>query len=189
MHIESIKYVKQTPEIYKYIYDFARNPKGILTLSGKPGIGKTYAAKAIYNSNTTYRLPSYDHEEGIFVTERDLADEWLESFNNQMINMKKYKMTKLLVIDDFGSKEPTPAFKDFLFSLIDYRCTNMHSLGTVLTTNLNSMQIEDVFGLKVLSRLYSGDIVLFQGKDRRKMIKDFSKSKGSAVMEFAELPF
>ncbi len=181
MQVELIKNIKQKEDILKYIVNFARNPKGILTFSGNPGTGKTYASKAIYNANTTYRLPSYDHEEGIFITERDLADEWLSSFSNQLVNMKKYRTTKLLVIDDFGSKNPTEPFRDFLFSLIDYRCANMDSLGTVLTTNLNSVQVENAFGLKVLSRLSSGEFLSFEGKDRRIAIKNALKAQGGFI--------
>src|SRR5580700_10512650 len=91
----------QPEEDKKDLFAYAKNPKGFLLLAGKNGIGKSYAAEAIYNMNTPYRLPKHDSDKSIFITEMDLYSEWLRSFQDQRSVGKDYNNTLLLVIDDF----------------------------------------------------------------------------------------
>lgn len=145
---------------------FAKHIQGFLIFSGTNGSGKSYAAEAIYNLNTPYRLPQQDRNLAIFITQCDLNDECNASFQEHRLYLiNEYKNTKLLVIDDLGSRKPTDSFMDFLYSIVDFRWRN--NLGTIITTNLNSNEIRELFGDRFLSRIASGIVKRWNHQDRR----------------------
>jgi len=163
----NFKDLMQSEEDKKDLWNYAKNPKGFLLLTGKNGLGKSYAAEAIYNMNTPFRLPQYDSDVAILITEMDLYQEWLQSIQDQRAVRKDYNNTRLLVVDDFGSSKPSEAFHRFIYGIIDYRWANRSKLGTVLTTNRNADEINEMWGTSVLSRLKSGVVKRFEGEDRR----------------------
>ncbi len=81
------------------------------------------------------------------------------------------KQTKLLVLDDLGTKTPSDTFGDFLYGLIDHRWNFKSTLGTIITTNMNGKITRERFGDAILSRIASGINIRFEGEDRR--ILDF----------------
>jgi DNA replication protein DnaC len=166
--IASIDKIDQTPEDIELLRNYAMQPFGFLLLAGANGTGKSYAAEAIYYCNTHFILPARDDDLAIFKTQADLNAEWLESQGVEMRwMMEKYKETKLLIIDDLGTRTPTEAFLDFLYAVIDYRWRLRDKAGTIITTNKTGAEIRQIFGSAILSRISSGVVKRWDGADRR----------------------
>lgn len=166
----NINDLDQRPEIINFIKAYIKKPRGFLVFTGDNGTGKTFAAKAIYNSISPYTLPDYDADVAIFLNQAEINNIWNKDFKEQghwSHSMKLLSETKLLVIDDLGRRTPTESFLDFLYCLIDKRCEARDRLGTIITTNLSVLDIREQFGEAFASRTLSGNNFLFDGKDRR----------------------
>jgi DNA replication protein DnaC len=160
---------KKTPEQMEKIMAYAKNPKGFFLLAGANGTGKSFVAQAIYEKHSRFKLPYYDMDEAFFINQADLNERWLaEKMEGNALELgTRLKQTKLLVLDDLGTKKPTDAFGDFLYSIIDYRWNNRETLGTIITTNMNGQITREKFGDAILSRIASGIRLRFEGEDRR----------------------
>lgn len=160
---------KKTPEQMEKIMTFAKNPKGFLLLAGANGTGKSFVAQAIYEAHSTFKLPYYDMDEAFYINQADLNERWLYSKqdNSSLELSSRLKQTKLLVLDDFGTKTPSEAFGDFLYAIIDYRWNHRNQLGTIITTNMTGKITRERFGDAILSRIASGMQIRFDGEDRR----------------------
>lgn len=162
---------KKTDTQMQLIEKFARTPIGFMVLSGKNGTGKSFVAQAIYELYAPYKLPYYDKDIAYFVTQSKLNSEWLdqkqEGSATEVLN--RLKGTKLLIIDDLGTRAPTEAFMDFLFDLFDTRWNNRDKVGTIITTNLNAADMRLKFSDAIVSRIASGICMRFEGEDRRFM--------------------
>lgn len=180
MKIELLKNLKQDPDNVKAIVRFAAKPFGMFLISGPSGSGKTFASKAIYEANTSYCLPYRDDEEAILTSEYNLALDWKESLKNPLVDLDKYLKTKLLIIDNFGSKDPTPTYLEYLFYLIDHRWENGHSLGTVIVINRVSEEIKASFGSSFFSRIASGSLVRLSNQNRIEAIATYLEAQGNA---------
>lgn len=157
-------------EVIIDLQDYAQNPQGFVLLVGKNGRGKTYAAMNIYNQNTPYRLPQRDHDKAWFTNQADLNIEFARLHEEQghpMALLLQGYRTKLLVIDDLGTRAPSPAFMDFLYAVVDKRWNERETLGTIITTNLDSSRIRKDFGDAIFSRIASGRNYVVTGEDRR----------------------
>ncbi|HSZ84745.1 MAG TPA: ATP-binding protein [Puia sp.] len=164
---------RKTPEQMQKIMTYAKKPMGYLLLAGANGTGKSFIAQAIYDCHCRYKLPYYDMDEAYFINQADLDARWLyEKLENTVIEFAdRLKKTKLLVIDDLGTKAPSPAFGDFLYSIIDYRWNRRDTLGTIITTNMTGKITRERFGDAIISRIASGIVIRFDDEDRR--IVDF----------------
>jgi len=160
---------KKTPEQMEKIITFATNPRGFLLLAGANGTGKSFVAQAIYEAHATFKLPFYDMDEAFFINQADLNERWLHSKqeNRSLELSARIKETKLLVLDDLGTKTPSDAFGDFLYAIIDYRWNQKSTLGTIITTNMTGKITRERFGDAILSRIASGIQIRFDGEDRR----------------------
>ncbi len=157
-------------EVIEDLRDFVLKPRGFVLMSGKNGRGKSYAAMKIYEQVTPYKLPAYDHDQAWFINQADLNmlfSEAYETYGNAMYLLKKCYNPKLFVIDDFGTRTPSPAFLDFLYAIIDKRWNERATLGTIITTNLDAARIRKDFGDAIFSRMGSGRNYIFEGDDRR----------------------
>lgn len=159
----------KTPEQMQKIIAFAKRPKGFLLLAGANGTGKSFVAMAIYETQSTFKLPYYDMDEAFFISQADLNERWLrdKSEGNSFELCDRLQKTKFLVLDDLGTKTPSEAFGDFLYSIIDYRWRHKDTLGTIITTNMTGKITREKFGDPILSRITSGIQVRFDGQDRR----------------------
>lgn len=160
---------KKTPEQMQKITAFAKHPKGFLLLAGANGTGKSFVAEAIYEIYATFKLPSYDMEEAFFISQSELNERWLhDKMESSSLELSaRLKQTRLLVLDDLGTKTPSDAFGDFLYAIIDYRWNQRHRLGTIITTNMTGKITRERFGDAILSRIASGIQIRFDGEDRR----------------------
>ncbi len=144
---------------------FAKCPKGFLLLAGSNGSGKSYAAMCIYRVNSSLELPQWNPDEALFINQSELNEKWLNSDRKEWSEW--CKDTRLLVIDDLGTRRPSDAFADFLYAIIDYRWNEREVLGTIITTNLNSQTMREMFGSAIISRIASGIVKRWDHPDRR----------------------
>lgn len=150
--------------------DFVLKPQGFVLLVGKNGRGKSFAALKVYEQLTPYKLPDYDHDLAWFVNQADLNmlfNEANEIYRSGMSLLKKAYLSRLLVIDDLGTRSPSPAFMDFLYAIVDKRWNERATLATIITTNLDSSRIRKDFGDAIFSRIASGRNYVIIGEDRR----------------------
>jgi DNA replication protein DnaC len=157
-------------EVVEDLKDYMANPKGFVLLVGKNGRGKSYAAMKVYEACTTYKLPHHDHDQAWFVNQADLNILFAESneiYGSSMSLLKQGYTTKLLVIDDMGTRPPSPAFMDFLYAIVDKRWNERDKKATIITTNLDSARIRKDFGDAIFSRIASGRNYVVIGDDRR----------------------
>lgn len=157
-------------EVIEDLKDYVLKPQGFVLLVGKNGRGKSYAAMKIYEQLAFYKLPFHNHDEAWFINQADLNmiySEQNELYGNSMNLLKQAYRSKLLVIDDLGTRPPTPAFMDFLYAVLDRRWNERERLATVITTNLDSARIRKDFGDAIFSRIASGRNYVVTGEDRR----------------------
>lgn len=157
-------------EVLIDLQDYAKNPQGFVILQGKNGRGKSYAAMEIYRQNTPYELPAHDWDKAWFVNQADLNmlfSEAHEVYGHAMSLLRQAYGTRLLIIDDLGTRPPSPAFMDFLYAIIDKRWNERATKGTIITTNLDSTKLRKDFSDAVFSRMASGRNYVVTGPDRR----------------------
>lgn len=143
--------------------EFCQDFKGFLLLAGPSGTGKTFAACACVNEFLKVS------ESVLFQNIAELYVKWLgerRDGNQEAFMIEGLISKKLLVFDDLGTRTPTEAFLDFLYLIFNLR-SNDQQLGTIITTNFTSQEMNEKLGAAIFSRVASGKIVKFSGKDRR----------------------
>lgn len=161
----SVLLCNQPEDMKKKLYSFAKNPKGFVVLAGKNGTGKTFIAEAIHRD-----FPCYDTDFNLFISQTQLNLKWqkfLNDYGETMYLLNQILQTKLLILDDIGTRVPSDAFMDFLYAIVDSRYRERDYRGTVITTNLNSADMRQKFGDAFVSRVASGLCFRFEGEDRR----------------------
>jgi DNA replication protein DnaC len=164
MEVPSLNSIIQSLDNTQKLKAYYKTLKGYLVLTGKNGTGKTYASKAIYQTQTRYILPEYDSNVAIFTKQLDLHENLL----NGKITLDQFKKVKLLVIDDLGTRKPTEWLMDHLYNVIDYRWEYRDKVATIITTNLTPENVLEHFGAALYSRMFSGVTLNFVSKDRRR---------------------
>lgn len=160
-----MKDINQPPEIIELINKYIQKHEGFLLLSGKNGTGKTFIARAIYDN-----FHVYDSDLKYFTTLSELNITWqkqIADWGNALYLLTKIVNTRLLVLDDVGTRKPTDAFMDFLYAIVDKRCTQQNEKATIVTTNLNAKDLREMFGDAFFSRICSGVYKRIDGEDRR----------------------
>ncbi len=165
--------INQSEGKISYMLKFTACPRGFILMRGEPGTGKTYAAMAICELFT--RTSKFC----IFTTQKKMSSDWLNAINEPMNNyISRINTTPLLVIDDFGTGEPSTKFLEFFLELINTRM-QWNNRGTVITTNLiiekdknNPLLHKDPLskfcGDALSDRLATGQAFNFEGGTRRR---------------------
>lgn len=151
-------------EFIEAINCFARNPTGYLLIAGSNGNGKTFASRALFDRFWT---PICNNQ---FWNQADLKIKWqdvLAEYKTTNHFLKDIVDAPLLVLDDIGTTRPTESFMEFLYVIADKRYNSKDTHGTIITTNLNSNMMRDMFGDAFVSRVASGLCVRHDGPDRR----------------------
>lgn len=159
----------QSEDVLNALEKYIANPKGFVLMNGTNGVGKTHCALKVYESLATYKLPFYDHEEAWFISQTDLnllRTKRLEE-RREFELLEELAHSRFLVLDDLGTRVPSVSFADFLYGLADKRYSELATKGTMITTNLNAIQIREQFGDAFFSRIASGLVFKLTGKDRR----------------------
>lgn len=151
-------------EMMRAIGNFLKIPLGFFLIAGKNGNGKTFAAQAIYDY---FWNPLSDNQ---FWNQADLNMKWQKSMaehKNAYYLLDKLVEAPLLVLDDIGTRKPSEPFMDFLYVVADKRYNSRDICGTIITTNLTSNEMRELFGDAFLSRVGSGVCLRHDGPDRR----------------------
>ncbi|MCH4169336.1 MAG: ATP-binding protein [Streptococcaceae bacterium] len=133
-------------------------------LTGKTGRGKTYLATEIskqFNGRVMF------------------VPELLSKMKQAMLKYNDYSPIKfvskrnqpnVIVLDDFGGRKPTEWEIDQLFRILEYK-----KVIYIITTNLRSDELAELFGDRILSRVLENmdksDVYKTQGNDRRLKMK------------------
>jgi DNA replication protein DnaC len=133
-------------------------PKFNTIFSGVPGVGKSHLSMAMLQAINKHADPMISC---LFVSTNDLFRLIKSSFGNPDSKYTELNMTTLLssvdllVLDDLGSeasfqrkdREAKNYTQSVLFGILNAR------QRTVITTNLNSDDLEDIYNAKIISRL------------------------------------
>lgn len=160
----SFENLDQSSDVASELKEFCKSFRGFMLLPGSCGTGKSFASACCLSEFLK------NHQDAKFVNIADLFVTWIElkqSGKSEIFLLKTYSEIQLLVLDDLGTRTPSEAFLDFLYLLINQRM-GKRSLGTIISTNLNYNELAQKLGDAILSRISSGIIVKFTGKDRRK---------------------
>jgi len=165
-HDVKFEKIQQSNSKLAYLLKFALKPYGIIFMKGAPGTGKTYACLGVCEFFTR------KDSSCIFCTQTQLHERWLHTFkSDDYFNfIHRVKTCCLLVIDDFATGEISPSFMKFLMDLINSRM-QWSDKGTIINTNLNNKDFSIVCGEALSSRINTGVLFEYEGKDRRKPIK------------------
>jgi DNA replication protein DnaC len=160
---------EKADEYMRHVHEFASNPVGFFLISGKNGNGKTFTAEAIYGK---FYHPCTDNA---FWNQADLKMKWQTIYATYGAAAPSYLLNEivkapLLVLDDIGTTRPTDGFMEFLYIIADKRHKLKTTHGTIITTNLNSQSMREMFGDAFVSRIASGRCVRHDGPDRRPML-------------------
>ena len=138
----------------KMLENWLNDPLCFFVYLGTPGCGKTYfcAATALYVYQK--RLKLTPHPSVYFYPVREIYSEfkrcYAENRSDEEIKTR-FSTYKFLVIDDLGASRNTEWQREVMLDIIDRRYDSM--LPTIITSNLNFDEIEEVFHLRVRSRL------------------------------------
>lgn len=136
-------------------------PKFNTIFSGVPGVGKSHLSMAMLQAINEHANPMMSC---LFVSTNDLFRLIKSSFGKPDSKYTELNMTTLLsnvdllVLDDLGSeasfqrkdREAKNYTQSVLFGILNAR------QRTIITTNLNSDDLEDIYNAKIISRLYKG---------------------------------
>lgn len=151
------------------------NPDGLL-LQGGVGCGKTYLAAACANALVD---SGFDVK---FIVVPDFLDEIRESFQqdsgvSESDLMSEVKNVPILILDDLGAHKYTEWSLKTIFAILNYRVN--FEKPTIVTTNLDNQQLEDLLGSRIFSRLMDACrfLHLENNKDirREKRIREIRK--------------
>ena len=123
---------------------------------GSVGCGKTYLARHImYYSSTRWEyIKVYKfYQEYLGIIGSNAYDKF-DALRSHSVPMQ----FESLLIDDLGNEKPsTEAAHDYLGGLIERRYDYLERKAdisrTIITTNLNGDQIDDIYGSRVLDRI------------------------------------
>jgi len=161
-------------EIREKCWEFAKDEteKKSLVLCGKVGSGKTHLAIAVIRNAATY----FDNEtkklsKGIceFVNANEFFTELNEkstNYESKLDAIKKYLSNDILLLDDLGINNFTPAKQENLYLLINR--AYLFQRRIIITTNF-LMEDFDQFDKRIASRLSEmAHILVFDFPDYRK---------------------
>ncbi len=165
-NMPSLDQINGKPKEYiEKIMEYSKCPKGFLLLAGSNGTGKSFIAHVLYSS-----YPEHDRDYKMFISQTDLNLKWqkqIKDWGETTYLLNEIIKTKILVLDDIGTRTPTESFMDFLYAIADKRYENKFNCSTIITTNLNSQNMRARFGDAFVSRVASGVCLRYDGQDRR----------------------
>ena len=150
-----------------YVRDYKeRKDIKSLLISGNVGTGKTHLVAGVIDYLA--RLLKRQGVKIVFTTAINLIRLIKFSINSMDFEetIESFQYPSLLIIDDMGSEYGSDFAKEILFSIIDYRYSEM--LPTIITTNLNLSTLREKAGNdRLISRLLEYDMLTIESRDYR----------------------
>lgn len=165
VHDVTFEKIVQSSGKIDYLLKFASNPQGIIFMQGGTSTGKTYASLGVCE------LFTRNNSSCLFYTHDRLANLWLSTFKkeNPVGFRERVMEVCLLVIDDFGTGEPSAGFMQFLMELLNVRL-QWRNRGTIISTNLNDKDFSAFCGEALTARIMTGQKFEFKDGNRREKI-------------------
>lgn len=151
------------------------SPKNWLMLRGQVGLGKSKIAQAICTAYNRVNYSPYVFENTkkwrIYTAQQCVAAMKVENETNEF---KKLCTCHKLMIDDIGSEFTSDRYYQVVFG--NHRnCIQEilferyeRNLPTIITSNLNTQQLETIYGSRILDRLKEKSVLIgFEGKSFR----------------------
>lgn len=146
-----------------YVKNFAKRRANLL-LMGTTGTGKTHISTAIAAEiiKKGYDV-IYDSAQNII---NDFEfDKFKSGYGREESRSDKYLECDLLIIDDLGTEFTSQFALSCLYNLLNTRQNK--GLATIVSTNLTSEELSGKYEGRITSRLMSGRILAFDGRDHR----------------------
>lgn len=156
---DNVEYEKDVkPELRKLVDIYLDEKKKLILdgikssifLTGVVGTGKTRAVKAIekhLNEKKGKWFTSFYNFTDLMSRVRFKTED--NDFDLKLDNIAGFP--GVLIIDDFGAKQPSPITIDQLYLILNYRYE--HILPTIITSNLSLQEVETLFGERISSRI------------------------------------
>lgn len=177
-------------KVAEYLKNYQENEKAgrWLVMAGNYGTGKTHLSIAILKKVCSiYAKQAIDSRPDLpveitrkkiisnpvlFVKTPELLEEIRSTYDRNDINeddvLFKYKTRRFLVLDDLGVEKPSDSTREKLYSILDYRYSNMRP--TVITTNCDMNELVNRIGERIVDRIQEvadGYITIWQGDSHR----------------------
>ena len=160
--------------IGKDIVNFVRDGKNLLIWSNYPGTGKTLMATKIAQNYIHERnVPERATDCAFFINVGELLFYKKSAIDEISYKEKvryceeQIKKCKLVVWDDFGTKELSEYDREYLIVLLNFRLNELHK-SNIYTTNLDGAQMFEILGARLASRLFEDtEVIEFKGGDKR----------------------
>jgi DNA replication protein DnaC len=151
-----------------------------LYLHGPPGVGKTFAAAAVFRACAAsvtdeaaprprwWLWPSFCDALARVRTAREGQVEQYEAsgrvtYLTEPAIWRRVASASLIVIDDIGTRTANDLRMEAMWRVLECR----QRRPTILTSNLDQAAIARVFDERILSRLFAGTAIDLRGCDRR----------------------
>jgi len=132
-------------EIFDYLKNWNNKNLGVY-LFGKCGTGKTHLLFAFIIKN--WKI--FTHYSWLPIVQiPQILSEFKVCFDIRMVN--KYKLSPILIIDDFGIEKVTDWSLEQIYLIIDYRY--QHCLPTFFSSNCSLGEAGKRFNLRIASRI------------------------------------
>lgn len=170
---DEMKYIYE--KMKKFISEIDKTNIDTILLVGDTGVGKTHLMECM----TTYALSNgiLTKYTTAFNFNHDMLRYHCSNLEEKEDLMEPYLSSEILFIDDLGSENKIKnVTNEYLYLVLNERMLNHKK--TIISTNLNLEQIQDVYGERIFSRLMHKKQSLkinFGGKDLR--IKTTKKNK------------
>ena len=155
----------------KGLIDYIRNANPMevkkgLYIQGDVGRGKTLLASCIFNHFVNFMNVKFIKVEELIAKARDM-------FNDDSIDIDKYKEADVLILDDLGVEKVTEYAEDVIYAIFDYRYVRQMPL--FITSNIPASKLIELYpkhGKRISSRLVGEkamcEVMTLDGIDYRK---------------------
>ncbi|MGN0687177.1 MAG: ATP-binding protein [Oscillospiraceae bacterium] len=152
----------------QYAAEFSNNSDGII-MNGGTGLGKTHLSLAIADAviKRGFSVTYGSVPELLRTIEREYYGKSDED------TMHTLSLCDLLILDDLGAEMEKPLYTSLLYELINSRISR--GLPMIINSNLSAQELQQRYQDRILSRLYSMEVLAFYGSDVRIKLKSAAK--------------
>lgn len=150
--------VRLKPEAHKHLAAWLKKPRHFLIFMGAPGCGKTFTSLAIMRHFYEVAKKSGRQDELLFYPQRVILDKLKEIMSRGWSTekfMEELKSSLVLAIDDFGATRNNEWQVEVLSQIVAERYDSQRP--TLITTNLDFDDIENVFHTRTRGRLEAAE--------------------------------
>lgn len=165
---------------YDAVSNLVNNQRGLVTLCGAVGRGKTHLAVATYHAwRNAYALAP------IYLRYADLIERRQQSFGltgddatRAQADWKLIRVWPWLIIDDLGVEVDSDWAAMVRYQLVDQRYNDRDTTATLITTNVDPQTLGGRVASRLMSREENVAFVVMRGADVRRNVVDFKKKQG-----------